>query len=112
METVSHADDDGVEAVEQVHLQQGAAGEKTSVQQFHIEPGAHVPEHSHHHEQAGYIARGELTFLLADGEVTVGPGESYVLSGEEVHGAENRGDEPVVGVDVFSPPRTDPDWAE
>jgi hypothetical protein len=35
-----------------------------------------------------------------------------VLAGEEVHGAENRGEETVLGVDVFSPPRTDPDWAE
>ena len=107
-----HADEDGVEAVANVHLQQGAAGAETSVQHFRIEPGATVPSHSHHHEQAGYIAQGELTFLLDDGEVTVGPGDSYVLESEEVHGAENRGDETVVGVDVFSPPRTDPDWAE
>lgn len=112
MDSVSHADSDGVEAVEKVHLQQGAAGDETSVQRFRIEPGASVPEHSHHHEQAGYIAQGELTFLLADGECVVEAGDSFVLKGEEVHGAENRGDEPVVGVDVFSPPRTDPDWAE
>jgi quercetin dioxygenase-like cupin family protein len=45
-------------------------------------------------------------------EVVVGPGDAYVLAGEEVHGAENRGDEDVRGVDIFSPPRTDPDWAE
>ena len=112
MDTASHADSEGVEAVEKVHLQQGAAGSETSVQHFRIEPGAHVPEHSHHHEQAGYITQGELTFLLEDGEVTVGPGDSYVLDGEEVHGAANRGDEPVIGVDIFAPPRTDPDWAD
>jgi quercetin dioxygenase-like cupin family protein len=100
------------EAVEQVHLAQLAAGAEMSVQHFRIEPGATVPEHDHHHEQAGFVYEGALTFLLADGEVTVGPGESYVLAGEEVHGAENRGDTPVRGVDIFSPPRPDPDWAE
>jgi quercetin dioxygenase-like cupin family protein len=112
MERESHADGDGVEAVPKVHLQQGAAGSETSVQHFEIEPGAEVPEHSHPHEQAGYVTQGELTFVLDDEEVVVGPGDSYVLDGEEPHGAENRGEETVVGVDVFSPPRTDPDWAE
>jgi quercetin dioxygenase-like cupin family protein len=107
---------DTVEAVPSTHLTQLAAGERMSVQQFRIEPGAVVPSHSHRHEQAGYIAQGELTFLLGDEddpeEVVVGPGGGYVLAGEEVHGAENRGEETVLGVDVFSPPRTDPDWAE
>ncbi|MFC7176041.1 cupin domain-containing protein [Halosegnis marinus] len=100
------------EAVENVHLAQLAAGEETSVQHFRIEPGATVPSHDHHHEQAGFVYEGELTFLLDDSEVTVAAGESYVLAGGEVHGAENRGTEPVRGVDIFSPPRTDPDWAE
>jgi quercetin dioxygenase-like cupin family protein len=100
------------EAGEQVHLAQLATGEEMSVQHFRIKPGATVPEHDHHHEQAGFVYAGELTFLLADGEVTVGAGESYVLAGDEVHGAENRGDAPVRGVDIFSPPRPDPDWAE
>ena len=105
-----------VEAVEGAHLAQLAAGERMSVQHFRIEPGAAVPSHSHHHEQAGYVAQGEITFLVGDAddpeEVVLGPGDGYVLAGEEVHGVENRGDEPVVGVDVFSPPRTDPDWAK
>lgn len=102
-----------VEAIDDVHLAQLAAGENTSVQHFRIEPGAVVPEHDHHHEQTGFVYRGELTFLLEGGEeVAVGAGESFVLAGDEVHGAENRGEVPVEGVDVFSPPRTDPDWAE
>lgn len=104
---------DEVEAIDDVHLAQLAAGDRMSVQHFRIDPGATVPEHSHHHEQGGFVYRGELTFVLDDGEeVVVGPGDSYVLAGEEVHAAENRGDEPVEGVDVFSPPRPNPDWAE
>ena len=98
MERVSLEESDVVEAVPDVHLAQLAGGESMSVQHFRIDPGATVPEHSHHHEQAGFVYRGELTFVLADGE--------------EVHGAENRGDEPVEGVDIFSPPRPNPDWAE
>ncbi len=95
-----------------VHLTQLVAGEGMSVQHVRMEPGAVVPEHSHRHEQVGYIYAGELTFLVAGGEVTVGPDEGYSLEGEEVHGAENRGGETVLAVDVFSPPRPDPDWLE
>lgn len=105
--------DDFVEAVDGVDLAVGASGEKTSVQYFTIQQGAEVPEHSHHHEQAGLITAGVLTFVLEDGdEVKVGPGESYVFDGDEVHAAVNESDEIVTGIDVFSPPRTDPDWAE
>lgn len=116
MEVESLDDENSVEAVPKTHLTQLAAGERMSIQHFHIEPGAVVPVHSHPHEQAGYITQGEFTFLVGDEddpeEVVVGPGDSYVLAGDEVHGAENRGTEVVRGVDIFSPPRTDPDWAE
>jgi quercetin dioxygenase-like cupin family protein len=101
-----------VEVEPGVHLSQLVACEGMSVQHVRMEPGAVVPEHSHHHEQVGYIYAGELVFLLEGGEVTVGPDEGYSLASGEVHGAENRGDETVLAVDVFSPPRPNPDWLE
>lgn len=112
MERVTHADDEAVEAVPGVHLTQGAAGEATSVQHFVIEPGERVPEHDHHHEQSGFVYQGTLTFLVDGEEIPVAAGDSYVLAGNEPHAAVNRGDEPVRGIDVFSPPRTNPDWAD
>jgi len=113
MDVVSPADRDSTEAVDGVRLSLLAGGDRMNLQRFEIEPGAVVPEHSHPHEQTGLIVEGTLTFVLADGtERTVGPGETYALAGGEAHSAENRDDEPVVGVDVFSPPRTDPDWRE
>ncbi|QLG63116.1 cupin domain-containing protein [Halorarum salinum] len=112
MDRVPHESDDDVEALPGVHLAQLAAGEEMSVQHFTIEPGAEVPIHSHPHEQSGYIAEGTLTFLLEDGEeLACEAGDSYDLAGGETHGAVNRGDETVRGVDVFSPPRRNPDWA-
>lgn len=113
MERVGLSERDAVEAVEAVHLTQLAAGDRTSIQAFEIEPGATVPEHSHHHEQTGFVYEGELTFVLEDGaELVVGPGDSFTIPGEEPHAAENRGDATVRGVDIFAPPRPDPDWAE
>jgi len=111
---MEHAGDarEPVEAVPGVHLTQGATGESMSVQAFRIEPGATVPEHSHHHEQTGFVYEGELTFLVDGTELVVGAGESFTIPGEEPHAAENRGERVVRGVDIFAPPRPDPDWAE
>lgn len=112
MERVSVSDNESSEAVEGCHLTQLAAGEQTSIQFFEFDPESTVPEHSHHHEQTGFIIEGELTFFRGDDETVVGPGESFTIPPEEPHGAENRGDVHVRGLEVFSPPRTEPDWAE
>ena len=112
MEEVPQAASETVEVVDGVHLTQLAAGERMSVQHFHIEAGATVPEHSHPHEQVGFVASGTVTFTVDGEEYVIGPDDSYVVRSEEVHLVENRGDEPVSGVDVFSPPRPDPDWAD
>lgn len=108
--------DDSTEATEVepgVYLSQLAVGEQMSIQGLRMEPGARVPEHSHHHEQVGFVYEGECTFVLADGETTtVGPGGSYWVEGGEVHAAENRGDEVLLAIDVFSPPRPEPNWLE
>lgn len=39
-------------------------------------------------------------------------GDTYVIPGSEPHAARNDGDEEVVGYDIFSPPRANPDWQE
>ena len=103
---------DPVEVEPGVHLAQHAAGERMSVQHVRVEPGAVIPEHSHHHEQVGFVSAGTLTFLVDGAEVVVRAGESYAIPGGEPHGAVNEGDDPVAAIDVFSPPRPDPDWAE
>ena len=110
METVTQADRETVEVVDGVHLTQLAAGQETSAQHFHIEPGAEVPEHSHHHEQTGFVFTGTLTFEVAGESLPVGPGDSFTIPGSEPHAAANEGEVPVEGVDIFAPPRPNPDW--
>ncbi|WP_276271181.1 cupin domain-containing protein [Haloarcula litorea] len=110
METTTAPAGEEVEVEPGVHLAQLAAGDEMSIQHLRMEPGSRVPEHDHHHEQVGFVYQGEQTFVLDDDTVTVGPGESYWLESHEVHAAENRGDETLLAIDVFSPPRPDPDW--
>lgn len=112
MEEAAHAAGETVEAVDGVHLTALAVGERMSLQHFHIEPGAVVPEHSHPHEQAGYVTHGTFTVAVEGAEYVIDSGDSYVIPGDESHRAENRADEPVRGVDVFSPPREDPAWRD
>lgn len=108
--------DDAFEEIEVepgVYLTQLAAGEEMSIQHLRMEPDARVPAHSHHHEQVGFVYEGEQTFVLDSGEsVTVGPGGSYRLESDEVHAAENRGTDQLRAIDVFSPPRSDPNWLD
>lgn len=102
-----------VEVLEGVYLTQLAVGDHMSIQHVRMEPGAAVPEHDHHHEQVGFTYQGAFTFVLADGtEIEVGAGESYALDGGEPHAAENRGESVALGIDIFSPPRANPDWLE
>ncbi|APW96565.1 cupin [Halobiforma lacisalsi AJ5] len=129
MQRVALEDLEASEAADGVHLALMAGSESMNVQHFEIEPGAVVEEHSHPHEQTGFIYEGELTFLTdtdeqrsssdrksagSDGgeELVCGPGDSYAIPGGQPHAAENRGDETVRGVDIFSPPRENPSWEE
>jgi quercetin dioxygenase-like cupin family protein len=100
------------EPVDGVHLRLLAAGERMNIQHFKIEPGATVPEHSHPHEQLGYVTSGTLTFELEGAQIEISAGDAYSLAGDEPHAAVNEGDTVVEGIDIFSPPRTDPDWAD
>lgn len=110
MEVVPKEAVESTEAVEGVHLSLLAGAEEMNVQHFLIESGAEVPEHSHENEQTGYITQGTLTFLVDGEELLVSAGDSYAIPADEPHAAENRGDVPVEGVDIFSPPRENPDW--
>ena len=113
MEHKRLADVETAEPIPGVTLAQLVGGAEMSIQHFAIEPDAEIPQHQHHHEQSGFIYEGELTLKFEGGkEVIVGSGDSYVMEANESHGAANEGDRIVRGVDIFSPPRLNPDWAE
>ncbi|QSW97772.1 cupin domain-containing protein [Haloterrigena alkaliphila] len=112
MERVSLDDLEPSEAADGVHLALMAGTDSMNVQHFEIEPEAVVEEHSHPHEQTGFVYEGELVFFLEGKEIVCGPGDSFAIPGDQPHAAENRGDEAVRGVDIFSPPRENPSWQE
>ena len=112
MDVVGLDDEGGSEVLDGVTLAQLAAGDRMSVQHFDIEPGALVDDHSHEHEQAGFLFGGSILFTVDGEEYQVDAGDAYVIPGEAVHSAESNGEESAVGVEIFSPPRLDPPWAD
>ncbi len=112
MERYPPSDEDVVEPVNGVSITPLVSGEQLSTQVFEIEPGAVVPEHDHHHEQAGVVYDGELTFFVDGEALTIHAGESFFIPSDEPHAAENTGDTTVRGVDVFSPPRSSEYWQD
>ncbi|MFC7156759.1 cupin domain-containing protein [Halomarina halobia] len=111
MDHVSENDRNLTEVAEGVYLADLAGSERASMKFWRVEPGATLPSHRHHNEQIGFVISGTLTAILEDGKRPLEPGDSYAFSSEELHGAENRGDEPAVGIGVLSPPRDEPRWA-
>lgn len=112
MEIVPESERPSAEAVDGAHLTLLAGGTEANIQQFSIDPGAVVPEHSHPHEQVGYLLEGTLTFTVDGESLRVEADDSYVIPGGEPHSAENKADATAVGLDIFSPPRDNPDWSE
>ena len=110
MEHVSSAERLLEEVSEGVFLADLVAGERASMKFWRVEPGETLPSHRHHNEQVGFVVSGELTAVVDGSERRLEPGDSYLFKGDELHGAENRGDEPAVGIGVLCPPRGAPQW--
>jgi quercetin dioxygenase-like cupin family protein len=112
MEVISDGDIESSEVLDGVQLAQLIVGDQMNIQHFEIQPGVYVDNHQHEQEQAGYLFSGELVWVVEGEEFVTEAGDSYIIPGNDVHSAENTGDEPAVGIEVFSPPRPNPPWAE
>ena len=80
-------------------------GEKVMLVEFHLDKGAVVAEHQHHHEQVSQILSGKLEFTVGDQKRVLGPGEVLHIPSNLPHSAVAL--EATVVNDIFSPPRED-----
>jgi quercetin dioxygenase-like cupin family protein len=79
------------------------SGDHTTLVEVTFEAGATVPEHTHPHEQIGYLASGRLRFRIGDEERVIEAGDSWLVAGGVPHLVTAL--EPAVAIDVFSPVR-------
>lgn len=80
--------------------------EKMTLSLVEMEPHAVIPEHSHPHEQIGYMVEGEAEFVIQGQSTWVRAGEMWRLPGGVPHKVVV-GDRPMRAVDVFYPVRED-----
>ena len=86
------------------------SGDNLTFVEIRISSGSEVPEHTHHHEQAGHVAAGRVQFKIEDtnGETIeheLKTGDSYLIPGDLPHHI--RAIEPATLIEVFSPVRED-----
>jgi quercetin dioxygenase-like cupin family protein len=82
-----------------------AVSDKMLLAEFIFEEGVEVPEHTHPHDQVGYVVSGRMRMVIGEQVFECGPGDSYHAPSDVPHGGTSL--EPSVVVDTFSPPRED-----
>ena len=93
------------EAFEGVTYKTLAYGDKTSLGEFKLKKGCDVPNHSHPHEQTGYMISGRMTFTIDGEDYDTAPGDSWSIPGNVEHSVKVHEDSVVI--EVFSPVRED-----
>jgi len=78
-------------------------GQKTLMSEFRLSEGAHLPSHSHFHEQIGYLISGRIRFEIGGKTYEAAPGDSWCIPGDVLHSADILEDS--LAVEVFSPVR-------
>ncbi|RJP77729.1 MAG: cupin domain-containing protein [Desulfobacteraceae bacterium] len=78
-------------------------GEKTTTTEFRLTKGCKLPDHTHPHEQTGYLVSGHMQLRIAEDTFAVTPGDSWCIPGDVSHGADILEDS--VAIEVFSPVR-------
>lgn len=87
----------------QMHITEA---EKMTLSVVEMEPHAVIPEHSHPHEQVGYMVEGEFEFLIGGRSYHVTPGQIWRIPGGVPHKV-IAGNCHVRAIDVFFPIRED-----
>lgn len=67
-------------------------------------PGSIYPLHSHPYEQTSVVIQGRMRLTVGDEVRKVGPGDMWFAPSDVPHGGEILGDEPVILIDMYSPP--------
>jgi quercetin dioxygenase-like cupin family protein len=80
--------------------------EKMTLSMVEMDPGAVIPEHSHPHEQIGYMVEGEFEFIIGGKSHHVTAGQIWRIPGGVPHKV-IAGTKPVRAIDVFYPIRED-----
>jgi quercetin dioxygenase-like cupin family protein len=85
---------------------QVVSGDRIMICRLSFAPGVVTAVHSHPHEQMTIVERGRVRFHIAGEERLASAGDVLLFPSCVEHGAAIL-DQPVVLIDIFSPPRED-----
>lgn len=88
-----------------VNLDSLAVGEKSMVTKMNYAVGNYATEHTHPHEQCGYVISGKYIMTVGEREFTLESGDSYAVPGNVPHSFKVL--EAGEVIDVFTPHRKD-----
>jgi quercetin dioxygenase-like cupin family protein len=80
--------------------------ERMTLTIMEFEPNVVLPEHSHPHEQVGYMIKGQAVFTIEGQSYPVKAGQMWRLPGGVIHQV-TVGDRPMRVVETFCPVRED-----
>lgn len=101
----THAPDGYIPALPGIARKTLCHGERTLLTEFRLERGSILPQHSHPHEQTGYLVSGRMRLKIAGTEHEVGAGDGWCIPSGVEHSATILDDS--VAIEVFSPVRAD-----
>ena len=81
-------------------------GGKLMLVEFRFDHTPELPPHAHPHEQIGFIRSGRFEVTCGDETTVCGPGDSYYVPPNVMHGVRLLSETGAV-LDVFTPPRED-----
>lgn len=81
-------------------------GERIMLSYTTLKPNCNVPTHSHPSEQVGIVIDGEIEFTIGNETRLCKKGDAFAIPGNVEHSATS-GNEPIIVVETFSPPRED-----
>lgn len=100
-----HSDSGYVETLPGISVKTLCHGASTLMSEFRLKAGAALPEHSHPHEQIGYLVSGRMKLHVGASSRELRPGDSWCVPGGLLHRAEIYEDS--VAIEIFSPVRED-----
>lgn len=72
-------DTDYTSPVEGIKMKTLVWGKKTLLTRFELKKGSSLPDHSHPHEQTGYMVSGKMK-LIIDGKEVLAPGRRQLVN--------------------------------
>lgn len=99
------SDEGFIPVIDSIRRKTTVYGDKTLMSEFLLSRGCTLPDHSHPYEQTGYLISGRMLMKIGSDETELGPGDSWSIPEDMVHGARVLEDAHVV--EVFAPPRPD-----